>query len=269
MTHGQLVRGTGGTAAGSRTQIGSSITLPAGGPWLIHGVWIQAVQDTAVLSEAINGNLIVDARSGDINPDPAPGRYPANGMSSQASANFGIHAAPLNIFDVNWLAAGKAVIDLSFENLSGNASAPVVAAGIIYGDSIPEKKPLVFCDGVGATLTANTEASIGSITLAEKATKIVGIMATAMKDGAITVDEAMLATIRLDSSDVKFTPGEFPCGQAYNAADGTAVGGSALPQNQFITLDMPVIGGSIINIFGTLANAVTAGLDVTVYIAYE
>lgn len=269
MTHGQKTTGAGGTAAGSRVKIGNSLTLPAGGPWLVHGVWIQAVQDTAVASEAINGNLIVNAKSGDINPDPAPGKYPANGMSSQVSANFGIHATPLNIFDVNWLAAGKAIIDLEYENLSGNASAPLIAAGILYGDAIPEKRPLVFCDSVGATLSTNVETSIGSITLAEKATKIVGIMATAMKDGAVVVDEAMLATIRLDSSDVKFTPGEFPCGQAYNAADGVPAGGTGLSQNQFIPLDIPVIGGSIIQCFGSLVNAVTNGLDISVYIAYE
>jgi len=269
VTHAQLATGAVGAAAGSKTQIGSNITLPAGGPWLIHGIWSQVVMDTAVQSEAVNGNLIVSALSGDLNPDPATGKYPSNNVSAQSAASFGLVSSPLNIYPVNWLAAGKAVISLTYENLSGNATAPIAAAGIIFGDSIPDKSPLVFSDGVGGTLTAAVEASIGSITLAEKATRIVGIMATAMKDGAIVADEGMLAHIRLDSSDVKFSPGQYPCGQAYNACDGTPAGGSGLAQNQFIPLDIPVIGGAIINIFGTLVNAVTNGLDVSVYIAYE
>lgn len=268
-TNALLVTGTGGTTAESIKQIGSDITLPAGGPWIIHHLWGMAVQDTAVASEAISGSIRIDALSGDLTPDPAPGRYPLLGMSSQASASFGIHSSPLNIFPVNWQAAGKAVISLSYINDQGNSTAPLVAAGIIFGDSVPEKLPLVFSDRVAANLTAATEATIGTITISEKATRIVGILATAMKDGAITVDEGMLATIRLDSADIKLPPAQFPTNVGYNAADGTLAGGSDIGPPQFIPVDIPIIGGSRINIFGTLVNAVTAGLDVQVFIAYE
>ncbi len=269
MTNAQLVTGAGGAAAGSITQIGGNITLPAGGPWMIHGLWSQAVMDTAVHSEGMNGNLIVNALSGDLNPDPAPGKYPSANMPSKTGANFSIQSQPLNIYPVNWLASGKAVISLSYENMSGNATAPIIAAGIIFGDGVPDKAPLVFSDSVNASLTAAAEASIGSITLAEKATRIVGMCAIAMKDGAVTADEGMLAHIRLDSADVKFSPSQYPCQYAFNAADGTPAGGSAIGKNEFIPLDIPVIGGSIINVFGTLVNAVTAGLHVSVFIAYE
>ncbi len=268
-TNAQLVTGAGGATAGSITQIGGNITLPAGGPWIISGIWSQVLQDTAVASEAVNGNLIVNALSGDLNPDPAPGKYPSANMASQSAASFGIHATPLNIYPVNWLASGKAVISLSYENMSGNATAPIAAAGIIFGDSIPAEVPLVFSDSVNGSLTAASEASIGSITLAEKATRIVGMCAIAMKDGAVTADEAMLAHIRLDSADVKFSPSQYPCAYAFNGADGTPAGGCGLAMNKYIPMDVPVIGGSIINVFGTLVNAVTAGLHVSVYIAYE
>ena len=268
-THGLLVTGTGGTVAESVTQIGQDITLPAGGPWKIFGIWGMAAQDTAVQSEAISGGIRLDALSGDLTPDPAPGRYPLIGMPSQSGANFGIHSAPLNIWEVDWEASGKAVISLSYINDQGNATAPIVAAGIIFGDAKAETRPLMFCDRVAANLTAATEAAIGTITISEKATKIVGIMAVASKDGAVTADEGMIATIRLDSADIKMPPSQFPTTHSFSAGDGTPAGGTGISQAQFIPLDIPVIGGSRINCFGTLINAVTAGLDVQVYLAYE
>lgn len=268
-TNGLLVTGTGGTAAESITQIGSDITMPAGGPWLIHNIWGMVAMDTAVQSEAASGGIRVDALSGDLNPDPAPGRYPLIGAPSQSGASFGLMPVPLNIYDVRWQAAGKAVLTLSYINDQGNATAPLVAAGIIFGDAVPEKRPLVFSDRVAANLTAASEASIGTITISEKATRIVGIMATAMKDGAVTADEGMLATIRLDSADIKLPPAQFPCTNGFSACDGTPAGGGSVAAPNFIPLDIPVIGGSRINCFGTLVNAVTAGLDVQVFIAYE
>lgn len=269
MTFGQLVTGTGGTAANSVTQIGADITLPAGGPWFIHSIWGMAAADTGLSAEAISGGIRIDALSGDLTPDPAPGRYPLLGAPSQASASFGSVSVPLNMFDVEWSAAGKSVISLSYINDGGNTTAPIVALGILFGDSKPEKRPLVFCDRVAATLTANIEASIGTITTSEKATRIVGIMATAIKDGLITVDEGMIATVRLDSSDVKLPPAQFPCTNGFSSGDGTIAGGGPIASPQFIPVDIPILGGSRINCFGTLINAVTAGLDVQVYLAYE
>ena len=269
MSNGIVRTGVGGAAADSITQIGANITLPAGGPHIIHGVYAMAVQDTGVTSESVGGGIRVEALSGDLTPDPAPGRYPVLGMASQSSANFGIHSTPLNIWPVNWSASGKATLAISYINDSGNATAPIVLAGLLFGESIPVKRPLVFCDRVSVNLTAATEATIGSITLAEKATRIVGVMATALKDGAVTADEGMLAHIRLDSADIKVAPAQFPCSHGYSAADGTPAGGGSLGQAQFIPVDIPVIGGSIITCFGTLVNAVTAGLDVQVYLAYE
>jgi hypothetical protein len=268
-THAWLRTGTGGTAAESITQIGTDIVMPAGGPWVIHGLWGLVANNTAVHSESVSGALLIDALSGDLTPDPAPGLYPLIGNPSASGANLPLVSSPLNIWDVKWEASGKAVISLSYVNDQGNATAPIVAAGIIFGDSIPEKRPLVFCGRVAANLTANTEATIGTITIAEKATRIVGIMATAVKDGAITADEGMIATVRLDSADIKMPPAQYPTAHAYSAADGTPAGASAIGQAQFIPLDIPVIGGSRINCFGTLVNAVTAGLDVQVFIAYE
>ena len=269
MTHAKLVTGLGGTTAGSITQIGSNISMPAGGPWFIHHVWGLGAMDTAVQSEALAGHIILDSVGGDITPDPAPGKYPLICGASASGASFGIHSTPLNIYPVGWEAAGKAELKFSYFNDAGNATAPLMAMGIIFGDSRPDVKPIIFSDNVSATLTANTEATIGQIQVSERATKITGIMATCTKDGAVTADEGMLATIRLDSADIQIQPAQYPTLNAFSASDGTPAGGGMLGAPFFIPLDIDVVKGAKIDCFGTLVNAVTAGVDVQVFLAYE
>jgi hypothetical protein len=269
VTHGIARVGAAGAAALSLTQIGTDIVLPAGGPWLIHGIWAQAIQDTAVANEAVNGDIIIDSASGDIEPDPAPGIYPCAGINAASSANFASAATPLNIYTVNWQAPGKAAIKLSFRNLSGNATAPRVACGIIFSDNEPVIRPQTFVDRVALPIAAAGDNAIGSMVLAEKASRLTGIMATMRKDGAVVVDEGMIGFVRLDSADVKLTPAEFPFDIAISAADGTLAGALSSPRSQFIPLDFDVVGGCIINVTGVLDQAVTNGIDASVYLAYE
>lgn len=268
-THALAVTGAGGTAAAAITQIGANLTLPAGGPWIIHDLWGQVVKSTTVPNEGTGGYLIVDSLSGDLNPDPAPGRYPLIGSCISESANAAIAAVPLNLWPVRWEGAGKAVLSLSYQNALAITTASQCAAGIIFGDSIPEKTPLVFCDAVRASFAATAEQTIGTITLAEKATRIVGILADLNKGDAATAGEAIYGTIRLDSDDVRLPPSQYPMNRAYNASDGTAVGQSATPQSQFIPVDIPVTGGARINCFATTPVSVTGNADVQIFIAYE
>jgi len=268
-THALAVTGTGGTTALAKTQIGSDLILPAGGPWIIHGIWGQVVKSTTVPNEGTGGNLIIDAKSGDLDPDPAPGTYPLIGSCVSESANAAISAVPLNIWPVAWQAAGKAAISLYYQQLLAITTGSIVAAGIIFGDNIPEVRPLTFVDSVHKSFASATEQSVGTITLAEKATRIVGIMADLNKGDAATAGEAIIATIRLASDDIRLPPAQYPCGRAFNASDGTAVGQSATPQMQFIPVDIPVAGGARIDVFATTSISVTGNADVSVYLAYE
>lgn len=268
-THALAVTGTGGTTALAETQIGSDLTLPAGGPWTIFGIWGLVVKDTTVPNEGTGGALLIDALSGDLDPDPAPGKYPVVGAPASESANAAIAAVPLNIWQVNWKAAGKAVISLKYLNQLAITTGSDVAAGIIFGDSIPEKRPLVFCDGVRTAFASTAEQSVGTITLAEKATRIVGIFADCNKGDAPTAGVPVLVTIRLDSADVKFAPAQFPCNRGFNASDGTAVGQSATPMSNFIPVDIVVVGGARVDVFATSSASVTGNVEVQVYLAYE
>lgn len=268
-THAFAVQGPGGAAAGAITQIGANITLPAGGPWIIFGLWAQVVKATATVAEGTGGHLIVNALSGDLTPDPAPGRYPLIGNCAGVSAAASAAQVPLNIWPVNWSAAGKSVISLSYHNHLPTSVAEEVAAGIIFGDAIPEKRPLLFCDGVRSAFAAATEQTIGTITLSEKATRIVGILADVNHGDAWTAVEEVLATIRLASDDIKMPPAEFPCNRAFDAALGTLAGQTSAPQSQFIPVDIPVEGGARIACYATSSIAVTGNCEISIYLAYE
>lgn len=268
-THALAVTGTGSTGSLAQTQIGSDITLPAGGPWTIFALWGMVAKVTTVPNEGTGGALIIRSLSGDITPDPAPGTYPMIGTPASDSAACSISTVPLTLFEMNLTAAGKSVIRLDYLQQLAITTASAVAGGIIFGDEVPEKRPLTFCDGVRSAFASTTEQSIGTITLAEKATKIVGIYADLGKGDAITAGQAIMATIRLDSADVMLPPAQYPCNRAYNASDGTAVGQAGVPQSQFIPVDIPVVGGARINVFATTTQSVTGNAEVQVYLAYE
>lgn len=268
-THAITRTGTGGTTAGATTQIGADITLPAGGPWIIHHVFGQVARVTTVPNEGTGGALIVNSASGDITPDPAPGTYPLIGSPIAESANSAISVVPLNLWEVNWTAAGKAVIELSYLNQLAITTASQLAVGILFGTDRPARVPLVFCDGVRTAFASASEQSVGTITLAEKATRIVGILADLGKGDAATAGEEIMATVRLASDDVKMPPFSIPCNRAYNASDGTAAGQASIPQSQFIPVDIPVTGGARIDCFATTTSSVTGNAEVQVYIAYE
>lgn len=269
MDHGLVVRGTSGTAAASINQIGSDLVLPAGGPWIIHDIWMQIAQATAVTAESTDGTIQIVAASGDITPDPAPGRYPASYVSAPVSANFGDAVTGLNRWRVNWSASGKAAIKINHVLANALAVAPNVAAGIIFGDAMPEERPLVFCDRVQADFAATTEQSIGTITLSEKATRIVGVLGILARTAAPVADVPVIGTFRIDSDDVKLKPAEFPFNCAISAGDGTVAGAASMPNFQFIPVDIPLEGGSRVDAFATTIESVTNSASVTIYVAYE
>lgn len=266
-THGQVVRGTGGTAAATRSQVGGNITLPAGGPWIIHGIWAHIAQATAVADESLDGSIQIDAVSGDLTPDPAPGRYPLGAISAPVSADYGHASMPLNIWDVNWSAPGKSVIALYHIPSNALAVAPQMAAGILYSEAIPDKQPLVFCDRMQADFSSTAEQAIGTITLSEKVSTIVGVCATIANTAAPAVDIPVIGTFRLQSDDVDIRPFEGPFNQALSPGDGTVAGAPSIGKTEFITVNIPVPGGARVDGFATTNEAVTNSASVQIYIA--
>lgn len=268
-THAIARQGPGTTTALGETQIGADITLPAGGPWTIFGLWGQVVKATSVAAEGTGGILKVATLSGDLTPDPAPGKYPLPGNPAACSANFGLAAVPLLMYPVRWEAAGKAVLKLSYIQQLACTHASEVACGILFGSEVPEPRPLVFCDGVQTSFASATQQTVGTITLAEKATRIVGIFADLNHGDAVTVAEECMATIELASDDVALPPSQYPCMRAFDGADGTVEGAAGMPKMDFIPVDIPVVGGARIICYATTSISVTGNAEVSVYLAYE
>lgn len=268
-THALLQSGTGSTGAATKKIIGANITLPANGPWTIFGLWGQVAKTTTVPAEGTGGQLIIDSISGDLDPDPAPGKYPLVGSPGTSSANSHCACLANNIWPVNWKAAGKSVISLSYLNQLAITTASKVVAGIIFGDKIPERRPLVFSDGVYSSFASTAEQSVGTITISEKASRIVGVCGILRKGDALTTAESIIGHFRLGSNDIKLPPAQYPFSQCYDAGDGTVEGETAMPRVDYIPVDIPVPGGSRIDVFATTIESVTGNADVDIYVAYE
>lgn len=269
MTHGIIRTGTGGTGAGARTQIGSNITLPAGGPFTIHGIFGQVAKVDTVPNEGTGGIIEIVSLAGDLEPNPAPATFPLIGAPVSESANAPISANPLQIWPVPYTAPGKSQIQLFYTNDQAISTGSIVVAGLLFGDEVPVARPAPFCASVNAQFASTDEQNLGTITLSENATRIVGILADLNKADAATAGEAIAATIRLDSDSIKLQPAAFPCNRIFNASDGTAVGASATPQSNIIPLDIPAVGGAIITVFGTTTVSVTGNASLRVFLFYE
>ncbi len=269
-THGQILRTTAGPqTAKTFVNIGTNITLPAGGPWIIFGLWMYALINSALTAEALDGAMKVNAASGDLTPDPAPGIYPVAAHSSPISAAFGPASTPLNIWPVNWSAAGKSVIEIQYAPNNTLTTASQIICGLIYGDAIPETRRLIFCNYVQADFASAVEQAIGTITLAEKATRIVGICGTLGHTAAPAADVPVMGHFRINSEDVKLAPAQFPFNQSISPGEGTIAGAVGIAKTEFIPVDIPVAGGARIDCFAMTVPLVTNSASAAVFIAYE
>jgi len=268
-THALAVTGAGGTTALARTIIGAAVTFPAGGPWTIQYVWGQVAKVTTVPSEGSGGALEIVSPSGDITPSPSPGLWPMIGNPQTSSANANVAAMPLNLWELDLLASGKSTMSFYYIQQLAITTASHCAAGVIFGTDRPQIRPARFCDRVQASWASTAEQTVGTITLAEKATRITGILADLNKGDALTTAEHVMATIRLDSPDIMLPPAQYPCSRCYDAGDGTVEGETAQPQSQFIPVDIPVEGGARITCHATSTISVTANCDINIYVAYE
>jgi hypothetical protein len=158
---------------------------------------------------------------------------------------------------------------MSYRQQLAITAASQVRAGLIFGKEIPEKRPIRFSDSVQASFASATEQSIGSITLAEKASRITGVLAVLNKGDTITVAEPIIGIIRLASSDLLLPPAQFPFNVCFDSSDGTPAGETGMPQSQYIPVDIEITGGAIIDVFATTDISVTGNADVSVFLAYE
>jgi len=266
-THAMLVNGPGPITV-ARTVIGQ-ITLPAGGPWKIHNVFAQVVSSSPVVAQMVGGSYGLQTVSGDISPNPSPSTFPAYEQGSSLGAFTNSPVCPLNLFEVDWTAAGKSVIDLYAELDIAVTNVPEWLIGIIFGLSRPAVRPIRFCDHVQMTGLLAPATAVGTITLSQNATRITGVCAIGSFAGVRTTVEEMLGFVTLTSDDVQLPPLQLPMNNAFGAGVGAAINAPDIGAINFIPVDIPVKGGARINITRTLNIALTVAANCTVYIAYE
>lgn len=266
-THAAAVSGAGGTAAAS-SLIGT-ITFPAGGPWVISGIWSQVVQATMAAAECAGGYIEAVATTGDVVPNPSPGKFPTGYAGSQLGATAPIQACPLTIHPVEWEAPGKASIGLYFHQDIAITTANKVVCGLIYGKSLITPKPYRFMDQVQTTKAAAAKSAIGTITLSERAEEIVGIGFHCAQDGVLTAGEELLGFGTIESDDLDVVPGEYPASMAFSAGLGATIGNPSYTPGMLIPVSIPVIGGARVDCSFTYGTAVTNAALVSCFIAYR
>jgi hypothetical protein len=266
-THSQLVAAAGQTAAGV-VEIGQ-VVLPAGGPWKIHTVYGLLARQTATAGELNAGQIEVVSLAGDIDPNPAPAKFPLQESSSFLGAVADVPVCPLHTYNVDWTAAGKSLISLRYNQLTTVTVAPKLVLGLMFGKEAPAVKPAVFMDSVRLAVTAVTETSIGTITLSERATAITGVYAVAMQDGVLTTAEELIGYVRLASDDIDLTPMQIPLAMAMGAGLGATIHQHGFEAPTFLPCYIPLEKGSRVNCYANLSTAVTNGAEVAVFIQYE
>ena len=262
-----IVSGPGAVTA-IDTLLGT-ITLPAGGDWNIFGVFCQIVNATPTPAQSISGYFRLYAATGDLVPNPAPSKFPFPHLGAMLGATTDVVNCPLQIIPVAYVAPGKAQIQIIIHQDTTNTVAPQIVAGIIFGKTLPQDTAFVFVDQVRAAVTVATEAAIGTITLAEKATLITGVCGMIAQNGVLVTLEELIGQFRLGSDDVKMAPSSWPFSAAYGAGLGALINQSQPCVPRFIPVHIPVQGGARIDCFCDLNTAVTNACEAQVYIKYQ
>ena len=256
------VQGAGGAGAGETVISGSAITLPAAGPWTIHHIWCQVVAATNTVAEQLGGFIRMNAVQGDLDPNPAPTQCPTPVVGSHLGATVDVSMCPLDLIPTRYVGPGIAQIELIYNQPIAMAVAPQLAAGIIFSRAgiIPEAKPRIFVGQVDTTVTSAASTSIGTITLAEKATRITGICA-----------QELIGIVTLSSDDIKLQPAQYPCSAAFSAGIGALINNSTYATPVWIPVDIPLEAsrGARIACSLDLNTAVTNGAYISVALAYE
>lgn len=263
--------GLAGTASGLTTTadvIVANLTLPAEGPWTIHGVWAQVMPQTATAAEYIGGTIRINSASGDIEPDPAPSRYPATSGGSFLGATSPVVSSPLNLFNTQMVGAGKAAIQLIYNQSIACTVAPKINAGILFGPRAPERRPFMFVDRIHAVTNSAAPSVLGHLTLSEKATRIIGVCGILAQDGVLVAAEELGGYFYLTSDDVNLVPLYLPFNNAYGGGLGATIANPGIGKAEFIPVDIPVTGGSRVTATSNLATAVTNAANFDIFIAY-
>lgn len=268
-THSMAVAGAGSAAAGEAIITGAVITLPAGGPYTIFKIWGNMAQATAAAGEAYGDYMRIEATVGDLTPNPAPLRLPLGVIGSSLGATVDIGCNPTAIHDVEYTAPGKASLNLIMNTGSVLAVAPQCVMGIIFGKTRPVLKPFIYVDRVRAQVTAAALTAVGTITISEKASKIVALCGILAQDNVLVAGEELIGFFSIASDDVKLPPAQYPFNCSYSAGLGALINNVSKVPPLWIPVEIPIVGGARIDCSVDLNTAVTNAAEIQIFVAFE
>lgn len=266
-TRAMAIAGAGSTAAGS-TSLGN-LTLPAQGPWNILYAWGFVCQATLAAAELAGGDIIFTPSSGDVDPNMQPTKIPTSYQGSLLGATAPVQQSQLVLFPLDLQAAGKAVINVAFDQQIAITTANQVVAGLIFGKDVKDAEIPTNYETIDGTLTSAALTSLGTITIPESATRLVGVVGQIAQDGVLTAGEELLGFFSLSSDDVKLVPCQFPFSAAYSAGLGATIGNTKGSDPVFIPLDIEVPGGARVDVNIDLNTAVTNAAGAKVTLAFR
>ncbi len=267
MSHCMLVEGVGGNVIGD--YLIGTITLPAGGPWIIYGCFGTFARITATALESTAGYMFLRAVVGDLIPNPSPSRFPLGNDGSFVGATADAPVDPLHFTDTTYSAPGKSVIELWFHQSGACTAVPIVQLGVVFGLQIPYFRPVMFMDNVDVDLNLAAEVAVGMITLAERATRITHVGGVLHPTLGFTTAEEIIGHFRLASDDVKLEPAIWPFSCSIGAGLGGLIQCSSEISPFLIPVDIPVPGGARIDVFATLVTALAIDVEAEISVGYE
>ena len=268
-THAMAVAGAASAAAGEAVISGAPIVLPAGGPYTIFKFWCTHAPATLTPAEQLGDYFRLNAASGDLTPNPQPSRFPVGQLGSFLGATADVGVMPTVMHEVNFEAAGKASLELIYNTPVIRTVAEQVVLGIIFGKTRPVMKPLQFVDRVRAQVAAAALTAVGTITISEKASKIVSVAGCLAQDNVLTTAQELLGFFSLASDDVKLPPAQYPFSCGYGAGLGALINNGPMVPPMWIPVEIPVEGGARIDCSVDLNTAVTNAAEVQIFIAFE
>jgi len=246
-----------------------TLTLPAGGPWTIFQLWGMVVGDTPAEGDGIFAHMRLNAPSGDVQPNPAPSRFPLTPNPSYLGATGNSFSSPLKLWDVNYKINGKGTLELIIQQEVAVGVAPIGAMGIIFGKTRPIMAPITYIDRVRAQVTSGAVTAVGTITLSENAKRITHVGGVIGHDNVLTAAEQLIGIFSLASDDIVFPPSEYPFQAGFSGGEGALVGNEGYCVPVMIPVNIPVVGGARIDASVDLQLAQTNAAEVAIFIAYE
>lgn len=268
-SHG-LVTSAATVATVVETQVGATQELPTNPPgWMIMEFMAQVVRQTALAAESIGGQFRLRSPSGDVTPAPEPSNFPAFETGSLLGAIADVSTCPLFRYPLDLRGAGKADIDFLSTNGIASTTAPIWTIGIHFAPALIVPKRPQHCRVVRATQAAIARTQIGTITLSEVATEIVGIMGVLSQDGVLVTAQELVGFFDLESEDIDIVPSQWLFNEAFGAGLGAQIasGQHTLPMPHWVSI--PVPSGARIDCFVNLTTAVTNPADVEIFIFYR